>query len=103
MIVPDRIAHSNTCTPAVSQNTAAIEVLQIEPGQTPGVLAVVAVKVGGILIRGVRVTNRGRGTFCNMPSRKFDDKWVELVEITSPALRAATVEVILAAVRGANL
>ncbi len=79
-----------------------IEVTSLEPGLTPGLLATVTVRVGGIVIRGVRVTNQGRGTFVNYPARKIDGDWIELVEIVSPALRAAIAEVVLATVRGAK-
>jgi DNA-binding cell septation regulator SpoVG len=77
----------------------AIEVLSIEPSVVPGVVAVVGVRVGGIQINQILVRNAGRGTFCNMPSRKVDDHWIELVQITSVALRQAVIEVIMHAVR----
>ncbi len=91
----DYTSHSETTlAPARS-----IEVLSIQPSEAPGLLATVAVRCGGILFRDVSVTNRGRGTFVNFPSRKVDGVWIELVEFTSTALRTAVVEVILAAVR----
>lgn len=85
-----------------SHNNRCIEVLSIEPSEAPGLLATVAVRCGGILFRDVRVTNRGRGTFVNFPSRKVGGVWVELVEFTSPALRNAVVECVLNAMRGAQ-
>ncbi len=88
---------ATVCTPKSA--APSIEVLSVEPGKTPDLLAVCSVKVGGVRIDQVRVTNRGRGTYINFPSRKVDGEWRDLVTLNSPALRTAVVECILAAVR----
>jgi DNA-binding cell septation regulator SpoVG len=97
---PNDYTQFNAPTQTASNRT--IEVVGIEPGDVPGVLATVTIRVGGIIFRGVNVTNRGRGAFVNFPSRKVDDAWVDLVEIVSPALRDLVAAVVLAAVRGAE-
>ncbi len=80
----------------------AVGVVGIVPGDTPGLLATVTIRVGGIVLRGVTVSDRGRGVYVNFPSRKVGDAWVDLVEIVSPALREHVAAVVLAAVRGAQ-
>lgn len=87
-------AHSNQNPP-----NRSIVVLSIEPGHTPGVIAVCTVRCGGIVFHQVTVANRGRGWYVNFPARRISDHWVDLVEIISPALRAHVVAVVLGAVR----
>jgi DNA-binding cell septation regulator SpoVG len=94
MIMPTRNPHPSPTAPPRS-----IEVVDIARGTVPGVVAIVAVRVGGLLFRHVVVNDRGRGLFVTFPSRKVAGHWVDLVEIVSPALHTAVVEVILATVR----
>lgn len=94
-------AHSRNFSPYTA--TTIIEVLAVEPGEIPGLVATVAVRIGGIVFRDVRVVDRGRGVFVNFPSRKQGDKWVHLVELVSPALRDAVEAAILTSVGGVRL
>lgn len=88
------MAISATLTPAPNKS---IEVIRAVTGNTPGLLAMVDLRVGGVIIRDIRVNNRGRGTHINYPSRKIDGHWIEIVTIASPSLREACESVIMAA------
>jgi DNA-binding cell septation regulator SpoVG len=100
---PNHYTQFNTPTqPASNRANRAVDVVGIVPGDAPGVLATVTIRVGGIVLRGVTVSDRGRGVYVNFPSRKIDGAWINLVEIASPQLREHVVSVILAAVRGAQ-
>lgn len=101
----ENIEHRGPAAPTGDPAPAncAIEVLSVEPGATSSLVATVAVRVGGIVIRSVRVNDRGRGTFVNWPARRDGDKWIPLVELVSPALRDAVEAVILRAVGAVRL
>lgn len=92
-----RIILAQTAQSTTPNPKKSIEVLSIMADTSPGVIAVLDMRIGGIRINRITITDRGRGSFINYPRRKISDSWVSLVEITSPPLRVAVEDVIVAA------
>lgn len=88
--------HRNT--PAYQSIVAS----NIQPGEGD-VVATCDLKVGGLLIRRVKV-RRGRqgATYVNLPSVRLDDLWTDTIEFTSKPLEAACYQAVLAAVAEAT-
>jgi DNA-binding cell septation regulator SpoVG len=61
-----------------------IEVRDVVRGTDPAskVKLTATVILGGVLIRGVRLVESRRGAFVSLPSRRVDEKWVDVVELS---------------------
>ena len=67
------------------------------------IIATCDLKVGGLLIRGVRVRRGRQGTtYVNFPRRHVNGQWVDIIEITSTPVGDACRQVVLNAAAEVN-
>lgn len=94
---------TKNCSDSYSNNEPSdrcICVLKCAPSDAHDCIAVVDVKIGAVTVRNITVRSPiFYGTYVNMPRQWVNKRWVDLVEITSPALRQAVVDAVLGAVR----
>jgi DNA-binding cell septation regulator SpoVG len=78
--------------------TATIEVLEIRKVDTGNVRAFVKLRLGGLVIHGVKVVQQdGQKAWVALPQTKSGERWFPVVECTSKDLKQRITDVVLAA------